>query len=123
MNIIYELISYILSVIIGIFLIKWYVEKKGWENSFGKCLIFVFFWKSIMFLILCGLEILWEVDLAYLYAAIIYSITMLIISFFINICLGILFFELVLKQKMIESIVIILIIVIIEMILENIVLY
>lgn len=123
MDILYELVRYILSIIIGIFLIRWYIEKKGWENSFGNCLFFIFSWKSIMFFILCGLEILWDVDLDYLYATIIYSITVLTISFFINICLGTVFFGLILKQKLIESIVIILIIIIIELILENIILY
>jgi len=52
-----------------------------------------------------------------------YPLLLVIMSFFINIYLGVFFFELVYKQKKLESIVIIIIIVIIEMILESIILY
>ena len=54
---------------------------------------------------------------------IVYLIMMILISFSINILLGVRLFKLVYNQKIQESIVIILIIVIIEMILESVILY
>lgn len=114
----FEIIRYILFLIVGIILIEWYIKKKGWENSISKSSFYVFTWKTLMLFIYIGIGFIINPE------SIIYSsIIMLLISFFINIFLAVIFFKLFFKQNTIESIVIILIIVIIEIILEIILLY
>jgi len=125
MNIIFEISRYIIFIIIGIILIIWYWKKKGWDVSFKVSLIFIFIWKTIIFFIFLGIDLLieeyWIISYYYFYDEIIYLLIM-IFRFFINIFLGITFLKIIYKQKMQESIVIILMIVIIEIILENIIL-
>lgn len=126
MNIIFEISRYIIFIIIGIILIIWYLKKKGWDGSFKTSLIFNFIWKTLIFFIFLGFDLLIEEWLSnnyyiFFYIEIIYLL-ITILRFFINIFLGITFFKIIYKQKMQESTVIILIIVIIEIILENIIL-
>jgi len=127
MNIIFEISRYIIFIIIGIILIIWYFKKKGWDGSFKTSLIFNFIWKTLIFFIFLGFDLLieeyWLSNNYYIffYIEIIYLL-ITILRFFINIFLGITFFKIIYKQKMQESTVIILIIVIIEIILENIIL-
>ena len=127
MNLIFEISRYIVFTIIGIILIIWYLKKKGWDGSFKTSLIFNFIWKTLIFFIFLGFDLLieeyWLSNNYYnfFYNEIIYLLIM-ILRFFINIFLGITFFKIIYKQKMQESTVIILIIVIIEIILENVIL-
>jgi hypothetical protein len=124
MNIIFETSRYILFIIIGIILIIWYWKKKGWDVSFKLSLIFIIIWKTLIFFIFLGIDLLIEeywITSYYFYDEIIYLLIM-IFRFFSNIFLGIIFLKIIYKQKMQESIVIILMIVIIEIILENIIL-
>jgi len=128
MNIVFELVRYIIIVIIGIILIKWYERKKGWEHQFRTSLLFILCWKTIMLFILTGMNLILDLFLLDVFLNvndlfIVYPLMLVLLSFFINILLGISFFKLVYNQKNQESIVIILIIVIIEMILESILLY
>ncbi len=124
MNIITELLRYIIIIIIGIILIRWYERKKGWNPRFRTSLLFILGWRTLIFIFV--LIITFYLDLAFLNEFslyFIYSIILVILSFFISIFLGVKIFNLVFRQKMQESIVIILIITIIEMILESIILY
>ena len=124
MNIIFELVRYIIIIIIGIILIRWYERKKGWEKKFRTSLLFILCWRTLMFIILILMNLI--LDLAFLNVYelyIIYPIILVSVSFFVNILLGVYIFKNAYRQKMQESIVLILIIVIIEMILENILLY
>ncbi len=124
MNIITELLRYIIIIIIGIILIRWYERKKGWNPRFRTSLLFILGWRTLIFIFV--LIITFYLDLAFLNEFslyFIYSIILVILSFFISIFLGVKIFNLVFRQKMQESIVIILIITIIEMILENFILY
>jgi hypothetical protein len=125
MNISFEFIRYFIIILIGLVLIRWYERKKGWDNQFKTSLAFILCWKTLMFFILISINSLldfFSVDLLYdLYFF--YPILLVIVSFFVNIFLGVKLFNIVFKQKTQESIVIILIIVIIEMILESILFY
>lgn len=124
MNITSEIVRYFIIMIIGIISIKWFERKKGWENSFGISLLFIFSWKTIMIFLLISMNLLLDQFLLEVYEFyIVYLIMMILISFSINILLGVRLFKLVYNQKIQESIVIILIIVIIEMILESVFLY
>jgi len=123
-NITSEIVRYFIIMIIGIISIKWFERKKGWENSFGISLLFIFSWKTIMIFLLISMNLLLDQFLLEVYEFyIVYLIMMILISFSINILLGVRLFKLVYNQKIQESIVIILIIVIIEMILESVFLY
>ena len=123
MNIITELIRFIIIIIIGIILINWYERKKGWENPFRTSLLFIFCWRTVVFLIVITLKFIFDLFLSesvlYTFYFIIHPIILVIVTFIINIYLGVNFFKLVYHQKTQEFIVIILIIVIIEMILES----
>lgn len=130
MNLIFEISRYIAFIIIGIILIIWYLKKKGWDVSYKTSLIFNFIWKTLIFFIFLGIDLLLEEYCLIYYdhsnyisynSEIIYLLIM-ILRFFINIFLGIAFFKIIYKQKMQESTVIILMIVVIEIILENIIL-
>lgn len=124
MNITSEIVRYFIIMIIGIISIKWFERKKGWEISFGISLLFIFSWKTIMIFLLISMNLLLDQFLLEVYEFyIVYLIMMILISFSINILLGVRLFKLVYNQKIQESIVIILIIVIIEMILESVILY
>ena len=124
MNIFFELSRYIIIVIIGIILIIWYERKKGWEHQFGTSLLFILCWRTLMLIILITINVILDRAFLNVYElSVIYPIILVIVSFFVNILLGVYIFRLVYNQKMQESIVIILIIVIIEMILESILLY
>ncbi|MHA2260381.1 MAG: hypothetical protein ACXACO_20635 [Promethearchaeota archaeon] len=125
MNIVSEFTSHSVIIILGLLLIKWYERKKGWEYKFKTSLAFILCWKTPMLIILIGINSLIDslsIDLLYgLYFF--YPILLVVVSFFVNILLGVKFFKIIYKQKTQESIVIILIIVIIEMILESILFY
>lgn len=125
MAIIFELLRYFVIMVVGIVLIKWYERKKGWEFQFRTSLLYIFCWKTVMLFILIGVNFLldfFSLDLLYdLYF--LYPILLVVISFFVNIFLGVNIFKFVYNQKTQESLVIILIIVFIEMILESILLY
>ena len=125
MYILFELLRYFVIMVVGIVLIKWYERKKGWEIQFKTSLLCILCWKTIMLFILIGVSFLldfFSLDLSYdLYF--LYPILLVVVSFFVNIFLGVNIFKFVYNQKTQESLVIILIIVIIEMILESILLY
>jgi hypothetical protein len=125
MNIVFEFIRYFIIILVGLVLIKWYERKKGWETQFKTSLLSILYWKTLMLFILIGINSLLEflsVDLLYdLYFF--YPILLIVVSFFINIFLGVKIFKFEYKQNIQESIVIILIIVIIELILESILFY
>ena len=124
MNIVFELLRYIIIVIIGIILSIWYERKKGWEFQFRATLLFILCWRTLMFIILITINLILDLAFLNVYELIfIYPIILVIVSFFINILLGVYIFKNVYRQKMQESIVLILIIVILEMILESILLY
>jgi len=124
MNIFFELGRYVIIVIIGIILIIWYERKKGWENQFGRSLLFILCWRTLMFIILITINVILDRAFLNVYElSVIYPIILVFVSFFINILLGVYIFRLVYNQKMQESIVLILIIVIIEMIIESILFY
>lgn len=124
MNIILEIVRYFIIIIIGIVSIKWFERKKGWENSSGRLLFFIFCWKTIMLFLLISMNLLLDHFLLEVYEFyIVYPIMLVLISFSINILLGVRLFKLVYNQKIQEAIVVILIIVIIEMILESVILY
>ena len=126
MNLSFEIIRYVVFIIIGIILINWYMQKKGRENAVKRMLFFIIGWKTIMLFVLIGTDILieslWRVDIfSHYYEVTIIPIIMVIVAFIINILLGIAFFEIIFKQKMQE--IIIIIIVLIELILDNSILY
>ncbi|MFX0023028.1 MAG: hypothetical protein ACFE9S_11945 [Candidatus Hermodarchaeota archaeon] len=121
MNIVTEILRYIILIIIGIALINWHDKKKGWEHRFRTSLFFILIWRTIIFLLLILMNFILVPFLEelpmdfYLF----YPITYLTIIFFGNIYIGVSFFKIFYKQKKQESIYIILIIVIIEIILES----
>jgi hypothetical protein len=123
MDIIIELLRYIIIIIIGIILITWYEKKKGWEYQFRTSFFFILCWRTIMFFIFMIINYIFEPFLlepnSFDFSLIIYSITLVIVTFFINIFLGVIIFKFVYNQKAQESVVIILIIVIIEIILDS----
>jgi len=126
MNLSFEIIRYVLFIIIGTILIKWYMQKKGREIAVKRILSFIIGWKTVMLFVLIGTDILieplWRVDIfLYFYEVTFLPIIMVIVTFIINILLGIVFFEIIFKQKMQE--IIIIIIVLIEMILDNSILF
>ena len=124
MDIITELIRYIIIVIIGIILVKWHEKKKGWEHPFKTSLYFIFCWRTVIFLILIMINLILDFTLNPLSQAyILYPIIVVIPTFIVNIFLGVKIFKFVYKQNAQESLVIVLIIVIIEMILENFMFY
>ena len=123
MDIITELIRYIIIIIIGIILTNWYERKKGWDYRFSFSLYFILCWRTVILLILIisnlTLDLFFNSFDLYIY----YSLIVVIVAFPINIFLGVKIFKFVYKQNTQESLVIILIIVIIEMILESILFY
>ncbi len=126
MNLSFEIIRYVVFIIIGIILISWYMQKKGRECAIKRMLSFIIGWKTVMLFVLIGTDILieslWRLDIYYYYSEVVtFPIIMVIIAFVINILLGIAFFEIIFKQKMQE--IIIIIIVLIELILDNSILY
>ena len=129
MDIIFLLVSYTLFIIIGIFFIKWYIPKKGWDKSIKKMCIFVITWKTVMLFLFIGAaflnDFIWSWSAADFYrytdSALFHTISMEITLSIINCLLGILFFEIIFKQIMQE--VIIIIIVIAEMVIDYCVLY
>ena len=124
MNIITELLRYIIIIIIGIPLIRWYEKKKGWDQQFKSSLLFILCWRTLIFILVLFINYIFNIVLLNVYELhFFYPIILLLLSFFINIFLGVKIFNFVYKQKIQESIVIIIIIVIIEMILESIILY
>ena len=123
MDIITELISYIIIIIIGIILINWYERKKGWDYRFRISLYFILCWRTVMFLILIIMNLILDLFFKSFQLYIFYPIMLVIVMFFINIFLGVKIFKFVYKQNTQESYVIILIIVIIEMILESFLFY
>ncbi|MFX1390131.1 MAG: hypothetical protein ACFE9Z_08725 [Promethearchaeota archaeon] len=127
MDILFEVIRYVLYIIIGTFLIKWYSYKKGWEKSIIISLLFTIFWKVIIFNLILVLTLLIEFFLGFNLSnpAESYGISLILmmISFVLNISIGLLLFSKLFKQKIHESIVIILTIAIIELLTENILFY
>lgn len=124
MDIISELLRYIIIIIIGIIFIKWYERKKGWEHQFKTSLLFILCWRTLMYSIVIILNFILDLVFRNVYELyFIYPLILLIVSFFINIFLGVKIFKLVYNQKSQESIVIILIIIIIEMVVESILFY
>ena len=124
MNIMTEVLRYIIIIPIGIMFIRWYVRKKGWEHQFRNSIFFILCWRTLIFIIVLFMSYI--LDLAFLNVNefnLFYPVILVILSFFINIFLGVNVFKLVYRQKIQESIVIILIITIVEMILESIILY
>lgn len=121
MNIVTEILRYIILIIIGTALINWYDKKKGWEHSFRTSLFFILIWRTIIFLLIILMNFtlvpfLEETPMDYY---LFYPITFIIIILFGNIYIGINLFKIMFKQKNYESLYIILIIVIIEIILES----
>ncbi len=130
MDVIYELVRYLIILIIGILLIKWYDIKKGWEKPLRISILYIFSWKTSMLFIFLGMNFLINLFLSLLeiYSTfydlyILYPIMLVLQSFFINLILGIAFSKLIYKQTIQESVVIILIIIIIEIIIESFILY
>jgi len=128
MNIITELLRYIIIIIIGIVLSNWYKRKKGWEHQFKTSLFFILCWRTGVFLIVITMNLMLDLFLldSFLitfYYFVIHPIILLIITFILNIILGMEFFKLLYHQKTQEFTVIILIIVIIDMILESLFFY
>ncbi len=125
MDIIFQISLYIIFMIIGIILVTWYLKKKGWDGSLKLSLTFNFIWKTIIFFIFIGIDLLieenWLTNSYSIYVEIIF-LPIMILRFFINILLGKTLFEIIYRQKKQESIIIILIIVILELILESIIL-
>jgi len=124
MDIIAELIRYIIIIIIGIILINWYVRKKGWDYRFRISLYFILCWRTVIFLILIVMNLILDQVLdpaSQTYP--LYPLIIVIITFIVNIFLGVKIFNFIYKQNTQESFVIILIIVIIEMILESFLFY
>lgn len=125
MDIEFELLRYFVIMVVGIVLIRWYERKKGWEFQFRNSLFCILWWKTVMLFILIGLNFLldfFSLDLFYAFFFL-YPILLVVVSFLVNIFLGVNIFKFVYNQKTQESLVIILIIVLIEMILETILLY
>jgi len=123
MDIITELLRYIIIIIIGIILIKWYERKKGWVFRFRISLYFILCWRTVIFLILIIMNLILDLFSESSQFYIFYPIILVIVTFFINIFLGVKIFKFVYKQNAQESLVIILIIVIIELIIESILFY
>lgn len=124
MNIVFELARYTIILIIGIILTIWYERKKGWENQFRISFFFILCWKTLMFIILIIMNCILDLVFYNVYELyFIYPIILVVVSFLINVIFGVKFFRLIYKQKIQESIVIILIIVILEMIIESILFY
>ncbi len=124
MDIITELLRYILIIIIGIILIKWYERKKGWAYQFKTSLTFTLCWRTLIFILVLFMNFI--LDLIFLNVNEVYfifQIILVLLSFFTNIFIGVKIFKLFYRLKIQDSIVIILIITIIEMILESIILY
>lgn len=123
-TIIFELIRYVIFIIIGVFFIKFYVEKKGWDGSYGKLLLFNLIWKTLMLFMLIGLDFLMQHFIsAYILWIVEIIILTMILSYFGDILFGILIFKYIYTQKIQESVIIISIIVLIEMILDNVIFY
>lgn len=124
MDIITELIRYIIIIIIGIILINWYERKKGWDYRFRISLYFILCWRTVIFLILIITHLILDLILdPFSQNYIFYPIVLVLVTFIINIFLGIKIFKFVYKQNTQESLVIILIIVITELILESFLFY
>ena len=123
MDVISELIRYIIIIIIGIILINWYERKKGWNYRFRISLLFILCWRTLIFLILVITNLIVDLFLEPYQFHFAYTIILVAVTFFINIFLGVKIFRLVYKQNAQESLVIIIIIVIIEMILESVLFY
>ena len=124
MDIITELIRYIIIIIIGIVLINWYERRKGWDYRFRISLYFILCWRTAIFLIIITMNLILDQVLdpaSQTYP--LYPIIILMVTFIVNIFLGVKIFKFVYKQNTQESFVIILIIVIIEMILESFLFY
>lgn len=127
MDIIYLIICNFVYLVIGTILIRWYTYKKSGEKSIAKPLIFTAFWKSLTLSIIIIVRFLsgffFNIDFSNPYDSYNFSLYLMMISFTLDIFLGLILFKSVFKQNIHESIVIILIIVIIELIIENVVLY
>ncbi len=124
MDLIAELIRYIIILIIGIMLINWYERKKGWNYRFRFSLYFIICWRTVIFLILIINNLILDLVLdPFSQTSIFYPIIIVIVIFIVNILLGVKIFKLVYKQNTQESLVIILIIVIVDMILESFLFY
>ncbi|MBY9008229.1 MAG: hypothetical protein KGD74_00025 [Candidatus Lokiarchaeota archaeon] len=123
MDIIIELLHYIIIIIIGIILVNWYERKKGWDYRFKISLYFILCWRTVIFLILIITNLTLDLFFESFQFHILYPIILVIVTFFINIFLGVKIFTFIYKQNAQESLVIILIIVIIEMILESFLFY
>jgi len=127
MDIITELIRYIIIFIIGIILVNWYERKKWGENRFKTSLVFILSWRTVIFLIVIIMNLIIDLflleSLYNLYYYIIYLFMMVTVTFFINIFLGVNIFKFIYNKKTQESIFIILIIVIIDIILESFLFY
>ena len=119
MDVISELLRNIIIGIIGIILINWYERKKGWVYRFRISLFFIICWRTVIFLILIIMNLTLDLFFESYLLAIFNLIIPVIVTFFINIYIGVKIFNFVYKQNTQESFVIILIIVIIEMILES----
>ena len=123
-TIIFELIRYVIFIIIGVFSIKIYEEKKGRDGSYRSSLLFNLIWKTLMLFMLIGFDFLMQLlrsaQILRLGHTLIIS---MIFSYFGDILFGILIFKFIYKQKIQEYVIIISIIVLIEMILDNTIFY
>lgn len=127
MDILLKIICYIFYTVIGTILIRWYTSKKGWEKALYISLIFTICWKlillSLIIFLSLSIEFFLGIDFSNPYESYNFSLLLMMVSFILNICLGLILFRSMFKQNIPESIVIILTIVIIELITENVVLY
>ena len=123
MDVIYELLRNIIIVIIGIILINWYERKKGWVYRFRISLFFIICWRTVIFLIVIIMNLTLDLFFESYLLDIFNLIIPVIVTFFINIYLGVKIFTFIYKKNTQDSLIIILIIVIIEMILESFLFY
>ncbi|NVM43424.1 MAG: hypothetical protein HWN79_00770 [Candidatus Lokiarchaeota archaeon] len=127
MDLFIELLRYSIIIIIGITLVNWYERKKGWSYRFRISLYYILLWRTAVLLMVFLFNIILDlffisflsIDITYSF----FQIFFVIVTYFINIFLGVKIFSIIYKKNAQESLVVILIIVIIEMILESFLLY
>ena len=127
MDLFIELLRYSIIIIVGITLVNWYERKKGWIYRFRISLYFILLWRTVVLLMVFLFNIILDlIFISFLSIDITYSffqIFFVIVTYFINIFLGVKIFSFIYKKNAQESLVVILIIVILEMILESFLLY
>ncbi|TFF89310.1 MAG: hypothetical protein EU549_01050 [Promethearchaeota archaeon] len=127
MDINVEILSYIIVIIIGIFLINWYDRKKWGKKRIKISFLFIIVWQTLMlgaiFLTNWFLEVIFIESLITYYYLIINPILLIGVKFFLNIIIGSYLFKFFYKEPIQESIIIIIIIVLIMIILNNLLFY